>query len=237
MLTGHFGNVLGRFAARYAERFPLSAANVLSQQDNLPHVVRVVRDLAMNGLQHGMRLVANGHHASQVLRLQRRDGVEDIFPSRLPPAHELGTRGPRLQDKFLVSIAVGLFAVAGEEIQEARAHVARQMLDQNGYTVGLIIELQKKIFIVQLRESGFRQALVTAQAAQSFLDISGANLVVHTNYADAKIRHKSLALPHSTTHLPAIELRYTPPKSRRVVGTTVPRYLPGEPCMDWYFPN
>src|SRR5438876_10057838 len=53
------------------------------------------------------------------------------------------------------------------------------MLNENGDAVGLVIELQKKIFIAQLRESAFGQALVSAQAAQGFLEISGANLVVH----------------------------------------------------------
>src|SRR5437588_12804595 len=53
------------------------------------------------------------------------------------------------------------------------------MLNENGDAVGFVVELQKKIFIAQLRESAFGQALVSAQAAQGFLEISGANLVVH----------------------------------------------------------
>src|SRR5207249_3314879 len=96
-------------------------------------------------------------------------------------------------DKFLVAMAIGLLAVAGEEIQKARAHVAGQVLDEDSDAVGLIIELQKKIVIAQLGEGAFGQALVSTQAAQSLLEISGANLVVHSNYAVAQIRHKSLA--------------------------------------------
>src|SRR5205814_10577186 len=91
----------------------------------------------------------------------------------------LSARRPRLDNKFLVAITVGLFAVAGQEVEEARTHVTRQMLDEYGDAIGFVIELQKKIFIAQLHESAFRQALVSAQAAQGFLEISGANVVVH----------------------------------------------------------
>src|ERR1700730_546974 len=89
----------------------------------------------------------------------------------LPPAHHLATCRRRVQFELLITLAVGLFTVAGEEVREARAHIARQMLDQCGHGVRRWINGDEKIFVGKLRHGSFAQALVTTQLAAGFIQI------------------------------------------------------------------
>ena len=50
-----------RSPAWNAQRLPFRRAEMFAQEDDLPDVVRVVRDLAIDGLHHRMRFTANGH--------------------------------------------------------------------------------------------------------------------------------------------------------------------------------
>src|SRR5271166_2230542 len=108
-----------------AQGLPLRALPVLRQKDDLPDVIRVVRNLAVDGLEHGMRLAANGDGALQVLGMKRIDGLKDHLPILFPRAEHFFALSLGVHDKFAVAMAVGLLAVAGQKISEAGAHVAR----------------------------------------------------------------------------------------------------------------
>src|SRR5438105_13564767 len=109
------------------------------------------------------------------------------------------------------------------------------MLNENGDAVGFVVELQKKIFVAQLRESAFGQALVSAQAAQGFFEISGANLVVHES---AELNRKDYHRARQEGGGLSDELGYTPAKitALRGDGSSQDCFV-GGPCMDWYFQN
>ena len=63
---------LGTLSVFHCGTFP-----VLREKNNLSHMVGVVRDLAVDGLQYGVGLAANRHLALQVLRAEAVEGVED----------------------------------------------------------------------------------------------------------------------------------------------------------------
>ena len=60
--------VLLLFATRHAEALPVSCLQMLGQKDDLAAVVRIVRDLPVDGLHHGMRFTADGDGAARGLR-------------------------------------------------------------------------------------------------------------------------------------------------------------------------
>ena len=86
-----------RLVARHAERLPVIACEVLGQQHNLPHMMRVVRQLAVDGLHDGMRFATNGDGAGKVCIGKRLDGVEDTGPASLPtlPVNGCASRADR----------------------------------------------------------------------------------------------------------------------------------------------
>src|ERR1700722_8027386 len=93
----------------------------------------------------------NGYGARHIFRVERLNRAQDACPALLPPAHYVGLRGRAAHFKLAIAKAVRLFAIAGEEVGEARAHIARQMLYKNSDGVRLRIERQKKVIVTKLR--------------------------------------------------------------------------------------
>lgn len=109
---------LGGFIARYAERLPAIAGEVLGEQDYLAHMVRIVRELAVDSLHDGVCLAADRDSKGEIGFCERLEGGEDTRPAVFPIGDEGVTRGRGI-DELAVAIAVGLFAVSGEEVGPA----------------------------------------------------------------------------------------------------------------------
>ena len=77
-----------------------------------------MRDLAVDGLQHGMRLATNGDGALQVFGVKRIESLENQLPILLPRAEHFLALGIVVHDKFAVTVAVRLLAVTGQEVGE-----------------------------------------------------------------------------------------------------------------------
>src|SRR5690242_6838009 len=104
---------------------------MLRQKHNLPHMRRVVRDLAVDGLEYGVRFSPDGYCAHYIFGLKSVDRPQDDCPAFFPPLHDLGACGRRSQFKLRVSETIRLLAIAGEKVGKARAHIPREMLNQN----------------------------------------------------------------------------------------------------------
>src|SRR5579875_2530434 len=96
--------ILRGFVARYCQGLPLIAREVLGQQHDLANMIWIVRQLAIDGLQHRMRLTANGDLAAQVVLLQWLQRGKHAGPSLFPQRHQRRARGRRI-DKLAVAIA------------------------------------------------------------------------------------------------------------------------------------
>jgi hypothetical protein len=169
---------------------------MLGQKDNLPDVLRVVRDLPVDGLQDGMGLAADGYGAHDVIRFKRIDGAEDAGPSLFPPRHYFCARGRGAQFKFPVAKAIRLFSIRREEIRETRAHVAGYMFDQNRDRVGFPIESDEEVLIAQLRHGAFAHALVPVQLPAGFVEIM-TGCIAHAD--DSPENCRELVTPTSAT--------------------------------------
>ena len=113
------------------------------EQDDLADVVWVVRELAVDGLHHGVGFAANGDGAGEVGVGEGLERGEEASPAGLPRGEERGAGGGRLFE-FAVAIAVGFFAVSGEEVGPAGEHVAGHVFDDDGDRIGLVVEASRR---------------------------------------------------------------------------------------------
>src|SRR5258708_2124828 len=104
---------------------------MLCQIDNLPSVVSVMAESAIDRLHYRVRFSADHYAASQIRFAQRGERVKHIFPARLPLSEQFRARLRRSLE-FRVAVAVGLFTVASQEISPARAHIAMNVLHDDG---------------------------------------------------------------------------------------------------------
>ena len=113
---------------------------MLGQKYDLSDMAAVVRDLPIDGLENGMRLAANGDGAHHVFGFERIERAKNLRPSFFPPSQNIGTASRGVQFEFPIAKTVGLLAIGDEEINKARTHVPRQMLDQDRYRIRFGIE-------------------------------------------------------------------------------------------------
>ena len=115
---------VGGFAAWHAERFPLSGfceSEMLGEKQNLADVMGIMRDLAVDGLHHGVRLGANRHRSREVGLRERFERIEDIFPAAFPLFDQFGACGGR-SFKLRVAVAIWFLAIGSKEIEPANAY-------------------------------------------------------------------------------------------------------------------
>src|SRR5579863_8147096 len=118
------GLVILGLTARDAQSLPLARAEMFGQKNNLADVAGIVCDLAIDSLEHGVRLAADSDGAHHVFGFEGLKRAEYTRPSFFPPAHYFGSRGCGIQFKFLVAKAVGLLAIGSEEVGKARTHIS-----------------------------------------------------------------------------------------------------------------
>src|SRR5262245_4410513 len=73
----HCSVELPRLVLRHRDGLPVRQLVVLAKEDDLADVVRVVRDLAVDGLHHGVRFAADGDLALEVRVRERRERLEN----------------------------------------------------------------------------------------------------------------------------------------------------------------
>jgi hypothetical protein len=118
---------------------------VLGQEHDLTDVLGVVHELAVDGLERAMSLAPHGNGAREILRRQAADRLEREAPALLPAGPNALRRVGGLLFELRVPVPIWLLAVGGQEIGPARAHVAGQMLLDQGQAVGLGIEPPEEI--------------------------------------------------------------------------------------------
>ena len=115
----------------------------------------VMLERLVERLHDRVRLVADGHRALQVFGSKRVQGGKYMEPRLLPPAHHFLARRFRRNFKFLVAKTIGLLAVAGEEVGEARVRVAGNVFDQSCNGIRFRIKHREKISVFELSHGGF----------------------------------------------------------------------------------
>src|ERR1039458_8537623 len=153
-----------------AQRTPLAVLVVFGKQHDLSHVARVVRDLAADGLHHGVGFAADRDAAAEVCVRQRLERAEHAIPARLPKRHQHLAGGRRLLE-LGVAMAVRLLSIGGQEVRPARAHVAGHVLNNDGNRICFGVERGEKLLVGDLRHSAFGELLVLAEQGQRFFQV------------------------------------------------------------------
>jgi hypothetical protein len=165
-------------AAGNTQRLPLCADKVFCEQYDLADVVGIVRKLAVDGLENGVRFAANGDGAGEVGVGERLQRAKEANPAGFPHGQQRSACGGRLFE-FGVAIAVGLFAVGGQEIGPARAHVAGHVLDDDRDGIGLDVDGSKEVLIGDLGDGAIGQLLVISEEGQGVFEIRGGEFERH----------------------------------------------------------
>ncbi len=162
-----------RFAAGHAQGFPFARAQVFSQKDDLAKMKGVVGERAVESLDYSMRFLPDVDGAHEVVRLERIEGRENHCPAFFPPTHEVVARRVGGDLEFVIAMAGRFFAVRGEEVGEARTHIAGDVLDENRDRVRFGVEHDEEVVVFQLSEGAFGQALVSAHQPAYFVKEMG----------------------------------------------------------------
>jgi hypothetical protein len=119
-----------------------------------PYMEGVMVDLAEHGRVDGVGHGADQDRAVQVGGGQGVERGEEGGPARVPAGHDLGPGGGGGfgRDELGVAVAVGLLAVRGEEVSEAAAQVAGDVVGDDGHRVEAGGEDAEEAFVVELGE-------------------------------------------------------------------------------------
>lgn len=141
-------------------------------------MVGIVSYLAIDGLHDGMGFAADQDFAAEVGVGERGEGVEETFPAGFPLGEEL-VAGCSGGFEFGVAAAVGLFAVGGEEVRPAGAHISVEMFDDDGDGIRLSIKGDGQRLVRSLRDGAFAEVFVIAEQAGSVEEVGVCELVRH----------------------------------------------------------
>src|SRR5207302_2954832 len=171
-----------------AQCFPLASAQMSGQEYDLAGVLGVVRDLAVDGLHHSVRLPAHCHRMHDMLWLERIQGGEDAVPAFFPPLHYFRASGSGAKFKFAIAKTVGLFAIRREEVGETRSHIACEVLDQNRNGIRFRVDRDEEILVIKLRHGALGHALVSTELALDFVEIVGCEISGHFPFLSSSNR-------------------------------------------------
>src|SRR5207249_1443357 len=181
----------------HAQRLPALPSMVLGQIDDLPDVLAVVHELAVDRIEGAEPLAADEDGAREVLGLQRVEGGVEDSPALLPTLQERRLRGePRLE--LAVAVAVGLLAVGREEVGPPRTHVAGYVLNQHGDAVRFRVQSLRQLGVVDPGQRPIAQGLQLPEPSPRAPQELGADV------AAAHVREPSASHspPNSTSTSP-----------------------------------
>jgi hypothetical protein len=151
---------------------------MLRQKNDLAYMVRVMRDLAVDGLHHRMRFVADGYGPAKVRVGEWQQRIEHILPAAFPHFDQFRAR-LRRSFKFGVAVAVRLLAVRVQKIRPSRAHISRNMFHDDGDGIGFGVERLEQCFVRALCHGPLRETLVIAKKIDGVFHVGCGELVCH----------------------------------------------------------
>ena len=143
---------------------------MLRREHDLPDVTRIVRKCPIERLHHAMRFLPDVYRPHDVLGLERVESIEDARPSLFPAIEKFLSRRFPGHFEFVIAVAVGLLAVGGEKVGEARTHIAGDMLDEDRDGIRFRIEGDQELLVRHLGDGALGHALISAKLAPDFFE-------------------------------------------------------------------
>jgi len=167
---------------------------MLSEEHDLSDVLRVVGEGTIQRLENGMGFTANGGGAEKVFGGELLKGIEDASPAGFPDIHQFGAADGR-DFEFLVAVTVRFLPIAGEEVSEARAHVAGKMFDQDCNRVGFGIEGEKELIVGELCDGTLCHTFVASHLAADFVEVVRCEFGHTADYTVEDTAEKRVTVP------------------------------------------
>src|SRR5438477_10321838 len=104
---------------------------MLRQKYDLPDVLSVVRECAVERLHDRVRFLPDGYGARHVFWFECVESRENLRPTLFPAAHDFFARRASRNFEFLISEPIWFLAIGGQEFREARTRVAGNVLDED----------------------------------------------------------------------------------------------------------
>src|SRR5450432_777019 len=130
---------------------PGRSFNELAGINDLPDMMRIMGQLAVDGIDDDQRFASDSDGFEQILFFQGLEGIEQAGPALIPiPDQLLASKESRIVTEFLVSFPPAFFAVLRQKIRPAAEHIAAYMLYDDRNAVGLLIGRKMKVFFFEL---------------------------------------------------------------------------------------
>ena len=113
---GRFFVELFRLPFRYTKAFPVRFDMAFGQENQLTNVIRVVRELPIDGLKNSEWLASYRNGSFEIRRTKWSHSVKENLPTNFPAVEEMFTRIIGSQDELGVSAAVGLLTIGSQKI-------------------------------------------------------------------------------------------------------------------------
>ena len=124
---------------------------MFSEEYDLPDMLRVMGERAVERLHDRVRLLADGHGAQHIFGLELIERGKYVGPCLLPPAQDFFASGFLRDFEFPISKPVWLLAIAGKKIGEALMRVTGNVLYQGSDGIRFRIERNKEVLFFKLR--------------------------------------------------------------------------------------
>src|SRR5579883_2381431 len=168
------------FPARNRKRFPLCSAEMFRQHDNLTGVIGIMRQLAVHGLHDRVGFTADGDGARKIAFGEWLERTKKAVPTFLPDLHQLLARRGRLHE-LRIAIAVGFFAIAGEEIRKTGSHIPSHVLYDNRDRIHLVVQDAHQLVVPDLLDGSLGELSILAENGQGGFHGCGGEFQRHTS--------------------------------------------------------
>lgn len=138
------------------QRRPFRILHHFTDEHDLPNMVRVMRQLPIDGLKDRMPLVADIDDGAPVFFVDLIQSMEKAGPAFVPFGYECFPC-----DSIILELGLPLppflLPVRGEEVRPTAQHIAPKVLDNGSNAVAFGIVLPKQLFVGELGKGLFAQ--------------------------------------------------------------------------------
>ena len=155
---------------------PIVIPDHLADVDDLADMMRVMGELAVDGVDCEERLVPDRDRPEQIIFAERAKGFDQAAPAFLPHVEELRLIGGG-RAEFLIPVTARFLSVLREEVCPPADHIAVHMLYDDRDGIGLFGGNVIEILFFQLGEGHVTERLVGEQAFDRRIEIGGTNRI------------------------------------------------------------
>src|SRR5262249_28025378 len=119
---------------------------MLCKKNNLPAVVGIVNDRAVDRLHDRVGLSPDGNGTREIRFGETLKSGQQAVPTLLPARHQLCARRRNIFE-FAIAVAIRLLAVGGQKVGPSRPKITGNMLNDHRKGVRLVVESDEDLVV------------------------------------------------------------------------------------------